>query len=194
MFAAAACMTFVPTSVEPVKEIFATLGSEINPAAVVDPGPGSTLSAPFGRPHSVRIPAIARAVSGVWDAGLTMAVLPHASAGAIFQLAITAGKFQGVMSTHTPTGSRSVTSSPGGTIGMVSPRILFAAPPQYSKTLATMSDATTRCGPKCRRILRKLMKRRPTLASPTANCGSPRPYDAEAPPLVLSVWRVPSIR
>ena len=43
------------------------------------------------------------------------------------------------MSAQTPTGSRSVTSSPGGTIGIVSPVILFAAPPQYSKTLATMS-------------------------------------------------------
>ncbi len=28
---------------------------------------------------------------------------------------------------------------PGGTIGIVSPKILFAAPPQYSNTLATMS-------------------------------------------------------
>ena len=78
-------------------------------------------------------------MSGVCEAGFTTAVLPHASAGAIFQLAITAGKFHGVISAHTPTGSRSVTSSPGGTIGIVSPVILFAAPPQYSKTLATMS-------------------------------------------------------
>ena len=43
------------------------------------------------------------------------------------------------MSTHTPTGSRSVTSIPGGLIGIVSPKILLAAPPQYSKTLATRS-------------------------------------------------------
>ena len=83
--------------------------------------------------------AIASAVSGVCEAGFTTAVFPHASAGAIFQLAITAGKFQGVISAHTPTGSRSVTSSPGGTTGIVSPEILLAAPPQYSKTLATMS-------------------------------------------------------
>ena len=55
------------------------------------------------------------------------------------QLAITPGRFHGVISTHTPTGSRSVTSRPGGTIGIVSPKILLAAPPQYSKTLATMS-------------------------------------------------------
>ncbi len=83
--------------------------------------------------------AIASALSGVCDAGFTTAVFPHASAGAIFHEAITAGKFHGVMSAHTPTGSRSVRSIPGGTIGIVSPMILFAAPPQYSKTFATMS-------------------------------------------------------
>ena len=83
--------------------------------------------------------AIASAVRGVCDAGFTIAVLPHASAGAIFHDAITAGKFHGVISTQTPTGSRSVTSIPGGMIGIVSPKILLAAPPQYSKTLATRS-------------------------------------------------------
>ncbi len=94
---------------------------------------------PSGSPASARMSAIARAVSGVCDAGFTIAVFPQASAGAIFHEAITAGKFHGVISTHTPTGSRSVTSMPGGTIGIVSPKILLAAPPQYSKTLATRS-------------------------------------------------------
>src|SRR6202162_3603630 len=83
--------------------------------------------------------AIARAVRGVCEAGFTIAVFPHASAGAIFQDAMTAGKFQGVTRTQTPTGSLSVSSIPLGTIGIVSPKILLAAPPQYSKTLATMS-------------------------------------------------------
>src|SRR5512133_1975002 len=139
MCSAAACITVVPTSVEPVKEIFDTRGSRTSAIAVVDPGPGTTLSVPSGTPTSIRRSARASAVSGVWDAGFTTAVLPHASAGAIFQLAITAGKFHGVISTQTPTGSRIVTSRPGGTIGIVSPVILLAAPPQYSKTLATMS-------------------------------------------------------
>ena len=48
------------------------------------------------------------------------------------------------MSAHTPTGSRSVTSMPGGTIGIVSPKILFAAPPQYSKTFADDVDLGAR--------------------------------------------------
>ena len=85
------------------------------------------------------MPARASAVSGVWDAGFTTAVFPQASVGAIFHDAITAGKFHGVMSAQTPTGSRIVRSMPGGMIGIVSPMILFAAPPQYSKVLATMS-------------------------------------------------------
>ncbi len=52
MFAAAACMTAVPTSVEPVNETFATRGSPISALPTEDPGPGSTLSVPSGRPHS----------------------------------------------------------------------------------------------------------------------------------------------
>ena len=139
MFAAAACITRVPTSVEPVKEIFATRGSSTSAFATLAPGPGRTLRVPSGSPASVRRSASASAVNGVWLAGLTTAVFPQARAGAIFQLAITAGKFHGVISAQTPTGSRSVRSIPGGTIGIVSPMILFAAPPQYSKTFATMS-------------------------------------------------------
>jgi hypothetical protein len=39
---------------------------------------------------------------------LTITVLPHASARAIFQLAIISGKFHGVISAQTPSGSRTV--------------------------------------------------------------------------------------
>src|ERR687898_744506 len=67
-----------------------------------------------------------------------MMAFPHASDGAIFHVAMTSGKFHGVMSAHTPTGSRSDTSRPGSWTGMVSPRILFAAPPQYSNVFATI--------------------------------------------------------
>jgi hypothetical protein len=38
-------------------------------------------------------------------------VLPHASAGAIFQTAIISGKFHGVMAPTTPMGSRRVSAS-----------------------------------------------------------------------------------
>ena len=52
MCSAAVCITFTPTSVEPVNEIFATRGSAMSAVAVVEPGPGSTLSVPSGSPHS----------------------------------------------------------------------------------------------------------------------------------------------
>ena len=57
-----------------------------------------------------------------------MAVLPAASAGATFHEAIVNGKFQGTIKATTPTGSRSVKSSPGALTGMVSPKMRVAAP------------------------------------------------------------------
>ena len=49
------------------------------------------------------------------SAGLSTTVLPNASAGAAFQSGIASGKFHGVMSATTPSGSRSVNcSAPGG--------------------------------------------------------------------------------
>ena len=55
-------------------------------------------------------------------------MLPAASAGPSFQLAMFIGKFQGTISPQTPTGSRRVRSRPGFETGIVSPKILFAAP------------------------------------------------------------------
>ena len=132
MLSAAACITLVPTSVEPVNEIFDTRGSAIRAFPIVEPGPGRTLSVPSGSPASVRMSATTRIVSGVCEAGFRIAVFPQASAGAIFQLAITVGKFHGEIRTQTPTGSRRLMSRPPGTTGIVSPKILLAAPPQYS--------------------------------------------------------------
>ncbi len=56
-------------------------------------------------------------------------MLPAASAGPTFQLAIMIGKFQGTMSPTTPMGSRSVKSRPGRVTGIVEPRSLVVAPP-----------------------------------------------------------------
>ena len=71
-----------------------------------------------GRPASTRMSASAqhgeRRVG--WPAS-RRSVFPQARAGAIFHDAITSGKFHGVMSAQTPTGSRSVTSMPGSWIG-----------------------------------------------------------------------------
>ena len=46
------------------------------------------------------------AVAGVSDAGFMTTVLPKASAGALFHAGIAIGKFQGVISPKTPSGSR----------------------------------------------------------------------------------------
>ena len=59
-------------------------------------------------------------VSGVSSAGLITIVLPVASAGPIFQLAMLSGKFHGVIRPTTPSGSRNVMSMPPAT-GIVSP-------------------------------------------------------------------------
>lgn len=47
-------------------------------------------------------------VSGVTSLGLITTVLPVASAGASFHTRIISGKFHGVISAFTPTGSRRV--------------------------------------------------------------------------------------
>ncbi len=67
------------------------------------------------------------AVSGVSSAGFSTSVLPAASAGPIFQEAIASGKFQGVISPTTPSGSRKVTSTPPAT-GIESPSRRSGAP------------------------------------------------------------------
>ncbi len=61
------------------------------------------------------------AVSGVADAGLRTTALPSASAGAIFHMACSSGKFQGVIAPTTPTGSRTVIRKASGRPGWVSP-------------------------------------------------------------------------
>ena len=88
----------------------------------------TTLSTPGGSPASSAYSARRIAVSGEYEAGLRIAVLPAASAGPTFQLAIMTGKFQGTISPTTPIGSRSVRSSPGRVTGIVDPRSFVVAP------------------------------------------------------------------
>ena len=94
----------LPTSVEPVKAILSTPGCATS-AAPVPPSPVMMLTTPGGRSASAQISASSSAVSGVVSAGLSTTVLPHASAGAIFQAAISSGKFQGMIEPTTPTGA-----------------------------------------------------------------------------------------
>ena len=98
----------LPTSVEPVKAILSTPGCATSAAPAVSPRPVTTLTTPGGKPASSTSSPRRNAVSGVSSAGLSTTVQPAASAGAIFQIAISSGKFQGMMAPTTPTACGSV--------------------------------------------------------------------------------------
>src|SRR5207244_3699030 len=78
---AAPCMTLRPTSVEPVKPIFATCGCSTRRCPTTRPGPTTTLTTPSGIPASSASSASRSVESGVSSAGLSTTVFPHASAG-----------------------------------------------------------------------------------------------------------------
>ena len=59
------------------------------------PSPGTTFRTPGGSPHSCAILANSSSVSGVRSSGLITRVLPAASAGPIFHMASSSGKFHG---------------------------------------------------------------------------------------------------
>ena len=101
---ASAAWMSLPTSVEPVKAILSTSGWRTSAAPAV-PSPVRMLTTPSGSSASWQISASSSAVSGVVSAGLSTAVLPHASAGASFQAAISSGKFHGTICPTTPIGS-----------------------------------------------------------------------------------------
>ena len=86
-----------PTSVEPVKAIFATSGCSTSRWPQTEPGPATTFTTPSGMPASSAIRSNSSAVSGVSSAGFSTTVFPAASAGPSFQPAIVSGKFQGVI-------------------------------------------------------------------------------------------------
>ena len=90
----------LPTAVEPVKATLST--SERTRAAPATPSPVTMFATPAGTSASWRISASRSAVRGVVSAGLRIAVLPHASAGASFQAAISSGKFHGTIWPTTP--------------------------------------------------------------------------------------------
>ncbi len=128
MVPAAVRMISWPVAVSPVNATLPTPGCAASPPPTTGPGPVTTLSTPAGSPASSASSPSRRAVSGEYDAGLRIAVLPAASAGPTFQAAIMIGKFQGTISPTTPIGSRRVKSKPGRWTGIVAPWILVVAP------------------------------------------------------------------
>ena len=124
-----------PTRVEPVKLILSTPAWLTRAAPTSAPKPGKMLTTPGGNPASRISSPSRKAVSGVISDGFKITVLPQASAGASFQLAMASGKFHGTMAATTPTGSRRVyaRASPGRDGVRVSPLILVAQPAKYRK-------------------------------------------------------------
>jgi hypothetical protein len=106
MLPAAIFMISRPTAVEPVKAIFRTSGWLASAAPTTWPSPGTTFSTPGGSPQSCATWANSSRVSGVCSSGLITMVLPAASAGPIFHMASSSGKFHGTIAAHTPIGSR----------------------------------------------------------------------------------------
>ena len=96
-----------PTAVEPVKATLSTssLTTSSSPSSL--PGPVTTLRTPRGsRPVSSIARATSSSVSGVKGDGLSTTLLPIASAGASFHMAINSGKLKGMIPVHTPIASR----------------------------------------------------------------------------------------
>ena len=118
---AAARRIAFPVSVSPVNEILSMPGCSAMAAPTTGPGPGTTWNAPGGSPASARSSANISAVRGVTDAGLRTTVFPRERAGAIFHMAWSSGKFQGVIAPTTPTGSRRVRRKASLRPGNVSP-------------------------------------------------------------------------
>ena len=77
-------------------------------APATEPDPQIRLTTPGGVPASSISSHSRNAESVVSSAGFMTTVLPQASAGAILLAAIVKGAFHGLISPHTPMGSRSM--------------------------------------------------------------------------------------
>ena len=94
-----------PTSVDPVKVSFRTVGFSQNSLPMSEARlEVMTERIPLGRPARSASTAIASADSGVSAAGRATKAQPAAMAGAALRAIIALGKFQGVIEATTPTG------------------------------------------------------------------------------------------
>ncbi len=103
---AAAFRTALPVGVLPVNAMRSTFGWLVRSSPTRRPGATITLMTPFGMRVWVTSSARRSADSGVSGDGLRTIVLPVAVAIVIFHTAMSSGKFQGMIPTHTPMGSR----------------------------------------------------------------------------------------
>ncbi|MNH08685.1 hypothetical protein D3C79_681100 [compost metagenome] len=99
--------TWVPTSVEPTKEI-ALMSWWVQMASTTCLPPCTTLSTPAGMPASSASSTSSMVDSGSCSDGLSTKVLPQTMAIGNIHSGIIAGKLNGVMPAHTPIGWRRV--------------------------------------------------------------------------------------
>ena len=105
---AAAFATSRPARVEPVNDIMSMPGCAAIAAPTTGPSPFTRLNTPAGTPASCNTSAARRPLSGAISLGLSTIVQPAASAGATLHMIWFIGQFHGVISPHTPTGSRRI--------------------------------------------------------------------------------------
>src|SRR5512135_266809 len=93
------------TGVEPTKLTAATRGS-LSSTSTASRSPFTTLNTPSGKPASWSSSATRIGTLGSFSDGLSTNVLPHAIATGNIHIGTIAGKLNGVMPAHTPTGWR----------------------------------------------------------------------------------------
>ena len=103
-FSEAYCMISRPVVVSPVKATFATRSLLASGLPASTPKPLTMFSTPSGSRSPISW-ANSRIEAGVCSAGLRTTQLPAAIAGASFQVAISSGKFHGMICATTPSGS-----------------------------------------------------------------------------------------
>jgi len=91
-----------------VNEIARTADAVVIAAPTSEDEPVMKLRTPLGMPASANASARRNPLSGASEEGLNTTVLPVTSAGAIFRAGIDTGKFHGVITDTTPSGSRRV--------------------------------------------------------------------------------------
>ncbi len=93
-----------PVVVSPVNATLATRGLCASGLPASTPKPCTTFTTPLGR-MSAMSSMNAMIDTGVCSAGLSTTQFPAASAGASFQVAMSSGKFHGMIWATTPSGS-----------------------------------------------------------------------------------------
>jgi len=141
------CSRCLPTAVEPVNTMPSTSMCSASGSPAPLPNPGNTLNTPGGMPASIASSAIRIAVSGDFSDGLRITELPIASAGAIFQIAISNGKFQGTIAAMMPSGSRVTIPSSSGPVGAISSYTLSMASPVQLMQRTLAGRSTLRASP-----------------------------------------------